>query len=146
VDTDVKSLLKDKRLWAGAVVAAAVGVVVFLNRANDATGDAVGGTATGPKGSYVQGTADTTGTDIAAYLGAYQQSNTDLLNAWGQNLTDTIKALENTTPNSPLNPYPPQTWVATAIRRSPGVREPDFSTDPPAPVSRIRRPVIRYPV
>lgn len=142
MDSDVKALLKDKRLWAGAAVAAAVGVVVFLKRANDSTGGqagAVGGSASGPQGSYAQGSADTTGTDIAAYLGAYQQSNTALLNEWGQNLTETIKSLQQTPSTSPLNPYPPET--ATGIPRPGNV----FTTDPPA--SRpIRRTPIRVPV
>lgn len=107
MDTDVKALLKDKRLWAGGAVAAAVGVVVFLKRSNSSTGgagSAVGGSASGPGGSYVQGSADTTGTDIASYLGAYQQSNTALLNTWGQNLTDTLASLGGTPAQSGFNP------------------------------------------
>lgn len=146
MDTDVKSLLKDKRLWAGGVVAAAVGVVVFLKRGKESTGgdgSAIGGTASGPKGAYVQGSADTTGTDIAAYLGAYQQSNTALLNQWGANLTDAIKALKATPSESRLNPYPPEPWTAVSIRRSPS-SGPDFSIDPPAPISRIGAPVPSY--
>lgn len=109
MDTDVKALLKDKRLWAGGAVAAAIGVVVFINRSNASTGGpsgAVGGSASGPGGSYVQGSADTTGTDIASYLGAYQQSNTALLNTWGQSLIDSLKSMQGAPPESTFNPAP----------------------------------------
>lgn len=100
METDVKALLKDKRLWVGAAVAAGVGVVVFVKKGS--SGGTGLGSASGPAGTYTQGAADTTGTDIASYLGAYQQSQTSLLNEWGQNLSDTLKAIAGAPASSAL--------------------------------------------
>src|SRR3954463_8384431 len=97
MQNDMAKLLKDKRLWVGGAVAAAIGLVVFVKRgAGASTMDAVtGGTASGPGGTYVQGAGDTTGTDIAGYLGNYQQSLSDMLAGWGGSLNDTLKAIQD---------------------------------------------------
>src|SRR4051812_32724245 len=110
MDLDLQTLAKDKRVWAAAGVAAAVGLVVLVkNRGRNAatgSGNAVTGTASGPSGSYVQGTGDTTGTDIASYLGGYQQSLQGQLTQYQQQLTDALATLPKV---GDSNPYGPQT-------------------------------------
>jgi hypothetical protein len=67
--TDLRALFKDRRFQVAAGAVAVVGAVVLVMRSKSsaASSDAAAA-ATGTKG-YVQGGADTTGTDIASYLG-----------------------------------------------------------------------------
>lgn len=83
MDPNIGSILKDKRLLAGLGVAAAVGLVVFLRRGGSSTSTAAAGPSTAPSstGYYTgTGTADTTGTDMASYLGS-----------WGSSLMDAVR-------------------------------------------------------
>jgi hypothetical protein len=105
MDTDVQALLKDKRLWIGAGVVGIVGVFALLRKKpSTSAGGATTGTASGPSGTYTQGAADTTGTDIASYLGNYQQSLQGQLTQYQQQLTDTLATLPKvgTIPNQPV--------------------------------------------
>lgn len=115
-DVNWKELLKDKRLWIGGGVAAALGLVVYVRRGAGGSGtpsgaDAATGTPVGSAG-YVQGGADTTGTDIASFLSSYQNSLTGQLGEFSGNLNDTLKAIQEgaaggqTTPSVGANPTP----------------------------------------
>jgi hypothetical protein len=107
---DLKKLVKDKRFLAAAGVVGVVGLVVFMRRGGSgsaAAGDTPGiGGGQVPVGSagYVQGGANTTGTDIAGWLSSYgaaqsaaqQQQLTD----FGTQLRSSIDALRDTLPGT----------------------------------------------
>lgn len=136
MDADVNALLKDKRLWVGAAVAAGVGIVMFLKRGGSAPATSGPGSATG---STTQGTADTTGTDIASYLGQYSQSQMELLNQWAANLQTSLDAIRGTAPAGSVG----GSAIPLGVRNLPQYLR--YSTDPPAVPSPLRF-VYRAPV
>jgi hypothetical protein len=93
---DFQEVIKDKKTWFVAGGAGLVGLVVFLRRGGSkaATPAVVGGASGVPATGGVV-TADTTSTDIASYLSQVSQQNQDQFNEWGQNLTDTLKAIQD---------------------------------------------------
>ncbi len=109
--TNWKAMLKDKKLWIGAAVAGGLGLVVFLKRGGSTQGSVGPGGATGatPVGSagYVQGGADTTGTDVASFLSSYSTALQQQQAEYQGQIKDTITSLleqQNggaTTPNKP---------------------------------------------
>jgi hypothetical protein len=75
VDPDLAKLAKDKRVWLAAAGAAALGLFVYARRAKAGAGD--GPSPQGAptySGATMQGGGDTTGTDIASYLGSWGAS------------------------------------------------------------------------
>jgi hypothetical protein len=88
------AMLKDKKTWIVAGGAGLAGLVVFL--AKNKGGSGTPATVSGASGVPATGavTADTTGTDIASYLSQVSQQNQDQFNQWGQNLSDTLKAIQ----------------------------------------------------
>lgn len=91
---DFEEILKDKKTWIVGGGAALVGLVVFLKRGSSGSGTP--STSSAASGVPATGavTANTTGTDIASYLAQVSQQNQDQFNQWGQNLTDTLKAIQ----------------------------------------------------
>jgi len=98
---DVKELLKDKKFQIAAAGTALVGAVVLVMKKKSGSGDADAAAATtGARvvpGGYVQGSADTTGTDLAGYLGnAFANQNAalnDTLTQFSGNISDLLKNL-----------------------------------------------------
>lgn len=120
---DWRALLHDRRVWlAGAVAAAGLGAVTFLRRRKTGAGyDTASpqGTAAGSIG-YPAG-VDTTGTDVASWLGNYSGSLQRQLDEYGKTLTDSLSAIGQTTrppgtPN-PTGPGQPGTGTRTAPPR-----------------------------
>jgi hypothetical protein len=74
---DWKKLVKDKRVWIAGGVAGALGLAVFLRRgsATGGQGDAATPGTAAPPAGYYQGSGNTSGTDIAAFLSSWAQSN-----------------------------------------------------------------------
>lgn len=70
-DTDVKGLLKDRKFQLAAAAVVGVGAVVFLIRRNATPGAQTAAAGAAGSRGYVQGGADTTGTDIASFLGSW---------------------------------------------------------------------------
>lgn len=73
--SDVRALLKDKRVQLAAAGVAAVGLVVLVvkRRSGADPGDATAAAGAAGTRGYVQGGADTTGTDIASFLSNWGQ-------------------------------------------------------------------------
>ena len=109
--TDFKALLRNKKFQVAAGGVAVVGGLVFYMRSRGGGGTGANTSSpTIPVGStgYVQGGADTTGTDIAAFLSNYSQSLTAQQNDWAQqwsgNLTDTLQAIKDAAAGGSLTP------------------------------------------
>lgn len=90
---DLQGLLHNKPFLYGAAGVAAVGGYVLYQRSKTgATGSAGGSTATGVSGSVGSPAGiDTTGTDVANWLGQYDQN----VQQEFQQLTDALTALQN---------------------------------------------------
>jgi hypothetical protein len=101
---DVKNLMKDKRFLGALGVVSVLGLVVFLRRGDSQAG--IGGDPTAKSGGYVQGYADTTGTDIASFLGSYTTSLNAQNAAFLQTLTDTLSKWKGDTPGDVDDPPP----------------------------------------
>lgn len=68
---DWQALLKDKKLWIGVAAAAGLGLLVYSRRTKTATpATTPAGTTAGNGGAI----ADTTGTDLASFLGNFSSS------------------------------------------------------------------------
>lgn len=93
---DFDEILKDKKTWIVAGGAGLVGLLVFLKRGGSGSSSGTPSTTSAASGVPATGavTADTTGTDIASYLSQVSQQNQDQFNEWGQNLSDTLKAIQ----------------------------------------------------
>lgn len=110
----IKGLFKNKYALAGVAVAAGAGGYVLYRRSKAAGGGTTpdaASTATGVTG-VGSGTADTTGNDVATWLGSYSQNLQNTLNqsltGYGQTLTDALKGITPTTPapTTSNNPFP----------------------------------------
>lgn len=120
--TDFKALLHNKKFQIAAGGVAVVGGVVFYMRSksgsNSGPNEAASATPAGSSG-YVQGGADTTGTDIASFLSNYSQSLTAQQNDWAQqwsgNLTDTLQAIKDAAAGGPLTPPVTTTPTPTQV-------------------------------
>jgi LysM repeat protein len=106
---DVKALLHDKRfLYAGGVVAAVGGYALYQRKkstgsASTAATDATTGTVNTGAG------LDTTGTDVASWLGSQSGQFQDILTQFQKQLTDTLTALQKggtTAPTPSPSPTP----------------------------------------
>jgi hypothetical protein len=117
VTVDLKTALKDKRLLYGVGLAAAAGGAALWTKSKGggSSSGASGQAATQP--TYVgAGSVDTTGTDVASWLGNYSaslQSQYDQQHAewedWGKGLLDAIGQMSGspqTIPSSDPTPQP----------------------------------------
>lgn len=104
MDLDLAKLAKDKRVWLAGAGAVALGLFAYVRRSKSGAG-----TAPSPSGAPtyagVQGGVDTTGTDIAAFLGQYNSAVQGQLTDFGQQLTGIADAVKNIPPaNQPSSP------------------------------------------
>jgi LysM repeat protein len=139
IGEQLRQLAHNKPVMYGAVAAAALGGFVLWRRkkstgsaSSDAGAAAAGGTYLGTP------TMDTTGTDVANWLSNYDQNVAAELQGFSNQLSDTLKALQNTptgqqggappatgatppaiVPAPPGNPIPQQVTVAKYTRNSP---------------------------
>lgn len=132
---DWRALWADKRLRLGLLAAAGVGAVVWLRRRG--AGTETGSTArpagaTGTSGGVAVG-PDTTGTDIAAWMGQYSASLQGQLNDFSRQLTDSLEQLGRTT----VVPGTPSPVARPAPSLVPSRRE--RVTPLPRPQLRTRR-------
>lgn len=91
----LQKLMKNKLAVGGVVAAAAVGGFVLYKR-KSTTGSSLSGSDTaGTSAGQVlgPGTVNTTGDDVAAWLGNYSGNLQNITSAWGQQLTDAIAHL-----------------------------------------------------
>lgn len=95
---DWQGLLHNKWVWAGGAVAGGAGLIVLLRkRAQGGTGgtpSAAGGTQYTP--AYSSGSVggfDSTGTDVASWLGNYSAGLDNQLAAYSQQLTDALAGI-----------------------------------------------------
>lgn len=101
---DWRAMLRDRRLWLGAGVAAAIGAVVYLRRRSSGGGGAESVASRGATGSPA---IDTTGTDIASWLGQYSGSLDRRLVEYGDLLTETLSAIGQPRPGGTPDPNAP---------------------------------------
>lgn len=100
---NLQALLRDRRvLWGGAAAAAAAGAFVLWRRrqttgSTTPSGDT--GTPAANAGGSVAGFPDTTGTNIATWLGQYGESLQAQLDEYQREVRDAIAALQ-TVPTS----------------------------------------------
>jgi len=90
-----RTMLKDKRLWIGVAVAAAVGAGVLWQRKRDTGSTTVSGETVATSGAAAGGLAgvsgiDTTGTDIASWMSQYSGSLQRQLDEYGTSLSSTM--------------------------------------------------------
>lgn len=91
---DLKAMLKDKKFQVGAAVAAAAGGYVLYKKrgAAGSSGTSVSTPQASPTGA---GSLDTTGTDIAGWLGNYSNNLQNQLVGFQQQQTGTLEAIQN---------------------------------------------------
>jgi hypothetical protein len=94
---DIRELLHNKWALAGVGVAGAVGVFVWIRSRKAGGGSTSGGVATASPGYTPGGVGsfDTTGTDVAGWLGDYSGNLQGQLDQYQQQLTDTLDQLKN---------------------------------------------------
>jgi hypothetical protein len=101
MDMDLKALAKNKKAWAGVGGAAGLGLFVYYRRKKSGAAGAPGTSTAAMTGATAPGgagaTADTTGYDLASFLGNYSQSLQDQLTA-GLNAIKDQNASIGTTP------------------------------------------------
>jgi outer membrane biosynthesis protein TonB len=147
---DVRGLLKDKRVLIGGAVAVAAGAFVLFKRKHD-TGsyDSNATESSGRSGGVVSpATMDTTGTDIASWLGNYSGSLQNILTEYGKNLTDALGGLQQIPAGSesPVIPTPvpkPKPVPGKHLpNKNPGPKKPPApKPKKPAPKSFAAAPV-----
>ncbi len=123
-----RELWQSRPLRYGALAAAGLGAVVLLRRTmatrSVPSGTAGDGRSSGGSvaGGYL-GRVDTTGTDVASWLGNYSGSLQTQLDQYQQQLTDSLTALRNAPPTtgppaatpSPAGSVPPATAAARYV-------------------------------
>lgn len=130
-------MLHNKWLLGGLAVAAAAGGFVLYRRSQAGGGASTAGSAasnTSPAYSGGVGAFDSTGTDVAGWLGSYSGNLQNQLDQFAQQQSDFLSALsqmQTTTPGShPATAPPPLTHrIPPRYRRPPA----------PAPPPRRRR-------
>lgn len=86
---DLQALIHDRRFQVAAAGVAAVGGFVWYQRRKSGGGAAAGTPSAPTAAGYQQGgTLDTSGTDIANWLGQYSGSLQNQLDAYAQSLSD----------------------------------------------------------
>ncbi len=132
---DVKQLFQDKRVVYGAVgVGAGAGLyVLYKKRQAGASGSST--TSTGTVASPAS--VDTSGQDIAQWLGQYGQNLQSELDAYQSQLTSTLTQLQGLQPvnpptggitRSPIGERPPTWWAggtgSRTVKPPPGLMAP----------------------
>lgn len=93
---DVKALLHNKYALAGLAAAAGLGgYVLYSRRKGGSSSTGTSDTTTTAAGTNGTPTLDTTGTDIASWLGQYSGSLQNQLDEYQRNLTDALAGLKN---------------------------------------------------
>jgi len=130
--TDIKALVKDKRFLAAAGVVVVVGLVALLRKRGEGGAGGIGG-GTVPVGSsgYVQGGADTTGTDVASFLSQYSAAQLAYMDQWGKALQSTLDSIKNNGGDIDDPPTNGGTTLATVSKfwdESPGAAGGDYKS------------------
>lgn len=105
----LQKLLHNKWAVGGLVAAAGLGGFVLYKRKSTTGSSLSGTTAAGTSGGQVlgPGTVNTTGDDVAAWLGNYSGNLQNITNAWGQQLTDALAHLPTGNGGTgAVGPYP----------------------------------------
>jgi hypothetical protein len=126
---DWRQLTRNKPLLVGIVGAGALGALVLLRRRGGPAGDTATAGA-GAGGIGYPGTVDTTGTDVAAWLGNYSGALQSQLDEYGRSLQDALDGLRQI----PTDPVPP-TYSRPRLR----------TKRAPAPVPSTAPPVYTIP-
>lgn len=110
---DLRGLLHNRWAWAGVGVAGLAGLVAFMRRrrsSSAAGGSAVGASNASPAyaSGPVGGPFDSTGTDVANWMGQYSGNLQNQLNEYKQSLTDAVTAISQI-PTAPAAPAAPAT-------------------------------------
>lgn len=88
---DWKQLAKDKRVWAGAGIVAAIAAVMAIRGRGTGSGAAPVGSGANPAGYYAAaGAVDTTGTDLSSFLGNWGEAQQQAQAQFLQNLTTAL--------------------------------------------------------
>lgn len=103
----LQQMLHDRRFQIGALVAAGAGAYTLYRRSHGGASGGVAGLSTGPGAA---GTADTTSTDLGGMLSAYGTQ----LDAFGQQLSDTLDAIKAGPVAQPAPTVPPAPAPAPA--------------------------------
>lgn len=117
---DLKALTKNKPAMIGLAGAAGLGLYVLYKRKQTTGSTSSQPTTTATTGTGAVGTFDSSGTDIATWLGNYSGNLQNQLDAYQQQLTDALSGLQQVqptqpsqpttpTPTPPFNPPPPPT-------------------------------------
>lgn len=94
---DLKAILKDKRLLYGLGLAAVAGLAVLWQRSKSGAGSSGGSTSAGTVSGATYtgaGTVDTTGTDVASWLGSYSASLQAQMDAQNKTVQDQLANYE----------------------------------------------------
>jgi len=111
---DWQGLLHNRWVWIGGAAAGGLGLAVYLRRKN-AAGGASQGAGAQASPAYSAGSVggfDSTGTDVAAWLGNYSGNLQTQLNQYQQQLTDSLAALQNA-PTTPAGTGTPTAGPST---------------------------------
>jgi hypothetical protein len=103
VTVDLKTALKNKKLLYGVGLAAAAGGAVLWTKSKGGGSSSAGGGQAATQPAYVgAGSVDTTGTDVASWLGNYSSSlqaqydqQQQQWAEFGKNLTDSLTQMSN---------------------------------------------------
>ena len=96
---DLKALAKDKRVQVAVLGGALAGVVVFIKRKGAGASDTSPGTVVAGAMPSAAG-VNTTGDDVAAWLGDYSSSLQNQLNDYQNQLSDALSTLQTMSPSS----------------------------------------------
>lgn len=133
---DFQSLIKDRRFQLAAGATAAVGGYVWYQRrkAGGSSSTAAGSSST-TAGYPSSGGVDTTGTDVANWLGQYSGSLQNQLDAYAQSLNDAVTSLGQV-------PTSGSTSTGGTTDQGTGGTVSNPSTPPPAPPPPPSRPYV----
>lgn len=109
-------MLKDRRFQLAIGAAVLLGVVTLVRRKG--AGDAGSPAAGAATGSYQPQAFDSTGTDIASFLGGLQTAQQQTLTDFADSIRDQLEELGNRLPPTPSTPDPritPPSPVVTPV-------------------------------
>jgi LysM repeat protein len=131
---DWQQLLHDKRfLYAGGVVAA-VGAYALYQR-KKTTGSSAASTPATTCTIYTGAGLDTTGTDVASWLGSQSGQFQDILTQFQKQLTDTLTALQKGGTTAPTPSPTPKPKPVPSPAPAPNPGGPTHGNPNPAPKS-----------
>ena len=115
---DLQGLLHNRWVWIGGAAAAGLGLALYVKARGRGASSAMGAQAS-PAYAGGVGTFDSTGTDVAAWLGNYSGNLQNQLNAYQQQLTASLDALQNVPTGSTGTGAPPADGGRVAIPEPP---------------------------